>query len=492
MTMSRLFSILLILSISLLQAKPFTSIQEPLAAKGRPVMDNSYESSNRHFLLHYNNLGTDAVPQVYDRGQRTPDFILYAAEYFEKSFSYLSDTLGFSAPPIDDASSPTIDAYFSDLGNGYYGMTQPEYLVSSTARRFDYTGYMAIDNDFIGSGFYTKGYDALAVTCAHELFHIFQIGYNLWDFTDDEIWFFEASSSWIEDQVFPDVNDYFQYVNTYAYTWGQSIDSYYYYNVTWVTFLNARDPHAVLSIWENILTENVWNSLTDYLNIQFSTPAWPNALAEWGVNHVISPESSLFPDAAQFTEIRLLSIDQFYLSGDQAEILYYPDDYSNTFKVFPDLPAGYYEMWTDAEAASIRALSGTSITPVKTRPVLLKMSTTGNLYLSVGTGENSSTGSVTIYLRKAWEQFVSLNANPARQSSDISITYILQDEKSDGTFRFYNILGQQVDAVPVPAPCLIEGNITCSLPYIPLSSGIYFVNADIPGLNFTAKFTIIK
>ena len=48
----------------------------------------------------------------------------------------------------------------------------------------------------------------IQVTAAHELLHAIQFGYDGWE----AIWMLEATAVWIEDEVFDDINDNYQYL----------------------------------------------------------------------------------------------------------------------------------------------------------------------------------------------------------------------------------------------------------------------------------------
>jgi hypothetical protein len=66
-----------------------------------------------------------------------------------------------------------------------------------------------VDDDFSARQFSgASGKAALQVTAAHEFLHNIQFGYDAWD----DFWFFESTATWIEDELFPLVNDNVQYL----------------------------------------------------------------------------------------------------------------------------------------------------------------------------------------------------------------------------------------------------------------------------------------
>ena len=53
---------------------------------------------------------------------------------------------------------------------------------------------------------------ALQVTVAHEYNHILQFGIDY----NEQVWMFEASATWMEEQVYPAVSDWLRYVPAFA------------------------------------------------------------------------------------------------------------------------------------------------------------------------------------------------------------------------------------------------------------------------------------
>ena len=68
-----------------------------------------------------------------------------------------------------------------------------------------------MDDDYAEYG-YDDPMDPLEVTAAHEYNHVLQYAY---DVLQDK-WMFESTATWMEEKVFPDVDDYHQYVGPWA------------------------------------------------------------------------------------------------------------------------------------------------------------------------------------------------------------------------------------------------------------------------------------
>ena len=106
--------------------------------------------------------------------------------------------------PVNPDDDGVYDIYVEDLGLGYYGVNNLDF--NSLGEHIG-SSYIKIDNKYEESDYYTSGLDAMKVTVAHEYFHAIQRSYQL-QFTTESLFFFEMSSTWIEDMIYPNVNDY--------------------------------------------------------------------------------------------------------------------------------------------------------------------------------------------------------------------------------------------------------------------------------------------
>ena len=74
-------------------------------------------------------------------------------------------------------------------------------------------GYLVLDNDYSPFEFPgTSAADDLEVTLAHEYNHILQFGYDAFQ----DAWFAESTATWMEDQVYNDIDDYLRYVRRWV------------------------------------------------------------------------------------------------------------------------------------------------------------------------------------------------------------------------------------------------------------------------------------
>jgi hypothetical protein len=154
-----------------------------------------------HFCVHYSTgllAGADAA---------TPEQAQLTADTFTNVWSREVVAMGFRAPPTDG--DEYFDVYLQDVGaDGYYGYCAPDHNAAHSS------SYCVLDNDFDPAQFGAPAINSLRVTAAHEFFHAIQFGYD----TGEDIWFMEGTAVWAEEQVYPKINDYLQYLDYSAIT----------------------------------------------------------------------------------------------------------------------------------------------------------------------------------------------------------------------------------------------------------------------------------
>lgn len=166
------------------------------------------------FRIHYDTTGFDEPALLDNNNQRIPGsaraYIDSVGFYFNQVWSYEMDTLEYTAPPIQ-LGDLYYNVYVENLGPSLYGETRffPDPInPGQTPPR--YTTFVRIHNDF--QPFFSKGIEGLKVTAAHEFHHAIQVGsYGYWG---SDIYFYEITSTWMEDAVYDDINDYYQYIRT--------------------------------------------------------------------------------------------------------------------------------------------------------------------------------------------------------------------------------------------------------------------------------------
>lgn len=209
-----------------------------------------------HFRIHYDLKGASAVDPADDDGNGTPDFVDDVARTLDQVWILEVDALGFDAPPTDGGLGGGLeyDVYIVELGrNGAYGYTYPE-VGGNTSY-----SYLELDNNYTDSIYrQTRGLDALQVTVAHEFNHAIQFGYYQ---GNDGIWWQEATSTWMEDVAYPEVDDYLQYLSSFLQRPEKALDSgnrfstdFHIYGASlFAHFLDQRyDRGLIRAIWEEL------------------------------------------------------------------------------------------------------------------------------------------------------------------------------------------------------------------------------------------------
>jgi len=224
----------------------------------RPLTQTSTLSPSGHFRIHYDTTGVNTPALLDAQGQRIPNtakaYIDSVASIFEHVWDYEINVLGYPPPPPDNTvgGGNEFDIYVMDLENQFYGDTTPEDKIDANRPNPTYTSYIRIDNDY--AGYYSKGLNGLKVTAAHEFHHGIQVGrYGFWT---NDIFFYEITSTWMEEVVYDEVDDYYQYLPTYFSQTDVAFNQHNGYDLAiWGIFLSKRyDPGIMKSTWEHMRT----------------------------------------------------------------------------------------------------------------------------------------------------------------------------------------------------------------------------------------------
>jgi hypothetical protein len=218
----------------------------------RPVTDTSIVSPGGFFRIHYFLSGASAPKYNIN------DFALA----LDSAYNFEVNYLGYPPPPADngEGGDNKYDVYIESLGN-VYGDTVPENEISPGSNT--YTSYMEVDNGFVG--FYTTGIDAARVTVAHEFHHAIQMGNYILRRNDDgsiiDDFFYELTSTAMEEFVFDSVNDYYNYLPSYFYYPEISFSNHAGYDLAiWNIFLQKRYGYNII--------KRQWELLRQYRALQ--------------------------------------------------------------------------------------------------------------------------------------------------------------------------------------------------------------------------------
>jgi hypothetical protein len=275
----------------------------------RPGLSESCISSDGRFRIHYNVEGQHAVSPEDADGSGAPDYVESTANYLMESYQVEVVETGLLEPPPDDEESgPEWDIYLLNIP-GYYGYVTLDEQVG--ANPDVYTTFMTLDNDYVHTN--TKGLEALRVTIAHEFLHMIQFGYIFRDENHngvcDDQFLNEAASTWMEDRVYDEVNDYLYYLPNFFQRTNRPFTTFdgqrEYGLCIWFHFLDKR--FYGLNIMRRILNKMIFypaidacdavlkdlgNSFSDQLALFYS---WNLMTGERADTVRFYPEGHLYP-----------------------------------------------------------------------------------------------------------------------------------------------------------------------------------------------------
>jgi hypothetical protein len=174
----------------------------------RKVKQTSMVSPSGFFRIHYDTTGSQTP--IYDPSLTANENAYQVALAADSAYRFEVNFLTFPPPPSDngEGGDDRYDIYIT-TADGNYGFTQPETALGNDK----WTSYMEIHYSFQGSGFATHGLGAMRVTVAHEFHHSIQMGNYILRWEDS--FFYELTSTSMEEFVFNTVNDYYAYMHSY-------------------------------------------------------------------------------------------------------------------------------------------------------------------------------------------------------------------------------------------------------------------------------------
>lgn len=190
-----------------------------LSVQTRPDLPKTFDSPLGRFKIHYR---TDSIGAVLDAdkdsdGDGVPDYVESVAGIFDYVHQYIIDTLGFPVPPDDSVSGgdARYDIYVDDVDVEVFGYTFGDELAAPDDVQI--SSYIVIDNNYENIPVYrNRPLDAVAVTAAHEYFHAVQFGIDSREFEiyggGERRYWMEMSATWMEEEIYDDVNDYYYYL----------------------------------------------------------------------------------------------------------------------------------------------------------------------------------------------------------------------------------------------------------------------------------------
>ncbi len=273
----------------------------------QPSLPNSYQTTN------FNMEWGDTVPAITEwqdnNGNGRPDYIDNLAVYLETTWSEEIDTLQLKAP--GQSATYLFNVYIGDTGGSSPGVGSSTYGYTAT---FPYDpglngptnmAYIAMNKDYTDFGDNDdpagKFLGAMKVTLAHEFFHAVQFAYD----SSESAWMMELCSTWMEDKIFDEVNDYVNYLvgegsgsapggwQMYPETSLVYFNGYHEYgNVIFGKYLSEKYPgvNIMKELWEildNVSGDNSIAALGSFLLAQTPSSSLNDAFNEFTAKNAV-------------------------------------------------------------------------------------------------------------------------------------------------------------------------------------------------------------
>ncbi len=280
------------------------------------------------FRFHYSLSGGQAVDSTDNNANSIPDYIERVSETFNTVADRIINQMGYYRPPgdgwlpadYDNGGSNHYDVYVDSITANYYGYTQSEYFArddgdnenSSVKENNSVTSYIVIRNDY--TGFPNNELESIQVTAAHEFFHAVQFGYD----SAEKPWLMEATAVWMEEVIYDDINDCYQYMPSWFGSPHISLDAsdgnHWYGSFIYFEYIDEQlgGTNTIRRIWEKSIILNSKND--DYSHLAITSG--------------LAPELSDFSDALN----KMAIANRIMSSTSQAGIFRYEeaDDYPVT------------------------------------------------------------------------------------------------------------------------------------------------------------------
>ena len=249
---------------------------ESMIAKPETSQSSEFVSQSGNFIFYYKTSGNNAVPAEDSNGSGVPDYVEKAAFAADSSYRYQVEELGFTDFRLTDP----YEVYFNNFG--FYGTT----TVSGG------TTYITVHNNFNGfpPNTHPEGHQtgALYVTIAHEVKHAIQYAANKWAGSAGSFNWSEMDATLMEEVVFDDVNDYYNYIKSGFESFDPNSNSIFgspqtatpgaYWHITWkLYFVEQFGMQFWVDVWKNVV-EN--SSINFFEAIEYELSALGTNLSE--------------------------------------------------------------------------------------------------------------------------------------------------------------------------------------------------------------------
>jgi hypothetical protein len=223
-----------------------------------------------HFCIHWVTTSADAPNLTNSNVNPVPDYVEQMLNILENEVYPCengtapaacagSPGLGWrdAAPDNGLGGDDKTDVYIENLYDNEHAFG---YVASDPGQTRDpavpHSAYMVLDKDYsrFANGDAAGGLAAERVTAAHEYNHVLQ---NAYDYVEDS-WMFESTAVYIEEKVYPQVNDYLRYIPAWTSNTKQPLTAFPsgnlkpYGSAVWNHWLDHRYGSGIVrSAWEH-------------------------------------------------------------------------------------------------------------------------------------------------------------------------------------------------------------------------------------------------
>lgn len=316
-------------------------------------LDKTYLSKSGKFEFHYTLTGIDAIDATDKNNNNVPDYLDSAEYYIEYIYDIYVNQMGFLSPVQADnkENGSPYQIYMYEMGNyysftddsnntyTYYGGAYGQTILTEhifPVKKYDryytvfhldnniskYDSAMSPDGKYKYPAYTATGIEGLKVTLAHEFHHAVQLMYGI-----DQPYsnaYYEMLSVLMEEYIFPNANDYVQYVdrlfddlNDDRSKIGSFTNYAGYRQALFLMMLNQKYGIAFVKKSLELTLEGTSNFVALDLAIKELNPnsslsqEW-DAYKEWiyyaGNKKHKSPEDKTFTDAELFSELNFNEI----------------------------------------------------------------------------------------------------------------------------------------------------------------------------------------
>jgi hypothetical protein len=218
--------------------------------------DEILGACDARFCVHWVERTADAPPLGDTDADGIPDFVEAVQRSAARSAAVQNGALGWTEPvgdgPRGGEGTDLTDIYLVDLNGAYFGYASPDEGQAGDATA---EAYLVLDEDYVE--FATSELttlQAMRVTMAHEYNHVLQFAYDALE----QSWMFESTATWVEDHVYPRIDDYLNYLpslaasSTVPITGNDYTGLKVYGAAAWNHYLSSvHGPDAVREAWED-------------------------------------------------------------------------------------------------------------------------------------------------------------------------------------------------------------------------------------------------